>query len=90
MAGSTWTLIRYYVVNAASLIAGNADEAAKVMKSRFDIAQLLATVGDFESAVAELHAVRPLLAAAYGLKSPQVVNLDKQISRLSERAVHGD
>jgi len=32
---------------------------------------------------AELHVVRPMLAAAYGVESPQVRNLDKQIDRFS-------
>ena len=35
--------LRYYVMNAVSLAARDADEAAKVMESRFVIAQLLAT-----------------------------------------------
>jgi serine/threonine protein kinase len=75
--------LRYYVVNAAALVPDDADEAAKVLESRFVIAQLLATAGDFESAVAELLAVRPMLAAAYGLGSSQVRNLDKQVARFS-------
>jgi len=75
--------LRYYVVNAASRVLGDAEEAAKVMESRFVIAQLLATNDDFESAIAELHVVRPMLAAAYGVESPQVRNLDKQIDRFS-------
>lgn len=77
--------LRYYVLNAASLVPDDAEEAAKVLDSRFVIAQLLATTGDFESAIAELHAIRPMLAAAYGLESPQVFNLDKQIDRFSEQ-----
>ena len=55
------------------------------MESRFVIAQLLATTGETEAAIAELRAVRPLLAAAYGEESPQVRNLDKQARRLGER-----
>ena len=77
--------LRYYVANAASLAADDAEEAAKVLDSRFIIAQLLATTGDFESAVAELRDIRPMLAAAYGLESPQVHNLNKQIDRFSEQ-----
>jgi tetratricopeptide (TPR) repeat protein len=77
--------LRYYVVNGASLAADDADEAGKVLDSRFVIAQLLATTGDFESAIAELRDIRPMLAAAYGLESPQVHNLNKQIDRFSER-----
>ena len=48
--------------------------------NRLVIAQLLASTGETESA--ELRAVRPLLAAAYGSESAQVRNLDKQIDRL--------
>jgi len=74
--------LRYYVLNAAPLAARDADEAAKVMDSRFVIAQLLASTGEIESAIGELQAVRPLLAAAYGPDSAQVRNLDKQAARL--------
>lgn len=77
--------LRYYVVNAGRLAPGDPEEAAKVLESRFVIAQLLATTGDLEAAVAEMRAVRPMLAAAYGPESAQVRNLDKQIARLSER-----
>jgi hypothetical protein len=70
------------VLNAAPLAAWDADEAAKVMESRFVVAQLLASTGETESALAELWAVRPLLAAAYGPDSAQVANLDKQADRL--------
>ena len=80
--------LRYYVVNAASLVPDDADEAAKMLDSRFVIAQLLAATGDFESAIAELHAIRPMLVAAYGLESPQVLNLNKQIDRFSEQNSH--
>ena len=51
--------LRYYVLNARPAVARDADEAAKVMESRFVIAQLLASTGEIESAIAELHAVRP-------------------------------
>ncbi len=74
--------LRYYVMNAVPLAVHDADEAAKVMESRFVIAQLLASTGEAESAIAELRAVRPLLAAAYGPESAQVRNLDKQAARL--------
>ena len=74
--------LRYYVMNAIPLAARDVDEAAKVMESRFVIAQLLASAGESESAIAELGAVRPLLAAAYGPESAQVHNLDKQAARL--------
>lgn len=74
--------LRYYVMNAASLAARDADEAAKVMESRLVIAQLLASTGEIESALAELRSVRPLLLAAYGPDSAQIRNLDKQATRL--------
>jgi tRNA A-37 threonylcarbamoyl transferase component Bud32 len=74
--------LRYYVMNAVPLTVRDADEAAKVMESRFVIAQLLASIGETESAIMELQAVRPLLATAYGSESAQVRNLDKQAARL--------
>ena len=74
--------LRYYVLNAAALAARDADEAAKVMESRFVIAQLLASTGEAGQAITELRAVRPLLVAAYGPDSAQVSNLDKQAARL--------
>ena len=74
--------LRYYVLHAAPRAAGDAEEAAKVMESRFVIAQLLASTGETEPAIAELRAVRPLVAAAYGPDSAQVRNLDKQAARL--------
>lgn len=77
--------LRYYVLNAGSLASREPEEAAKVMESRFVIAQLLASSGDIEAANAELRAVRPLLAAAYGEDSAQVRNLDKQAARLSRQ-----
>jgi hypothetical protein len=52
------------------------------MESRFVIAQLLASTGETESAIAELRAVRPLLTAACGPESAQVRNLDMQDARL--------
>jgi hypothetical protein len=52
------------------------------MDSRFIAAQLLAASGEPDAAAAELTALRPLLAAAYGEASTQVRNLDKQVSRL--------
>jgi len=74
--------LRYYVLNAAPLATRDADEAVKVMESRFVIAQLLASTGEIESAITELEAVRPLFAAVYGPDSAQVRNLDKQAARL--------
>ena len=70
------------MLNAVALAVRDADEAAKVMESRFVIAQLLASTGEVESAITELRAVRPLFAAAYGPESAQVRNLDKQAARL--------
>jgi hypothetical protein len=75
--------LRYYVLNAAALASRDPEEAAMVMESRFVIAQLLATTGEAQAAAAELRAVRPLLAAAYGETSAQVRNLDKQAARLA-------
>ena len=84
--GKALPQLRYYVLNAAPLAAQDADEAAKVMESRFVIAQLLASTGETEPALAELRAIRPLLAAAYGPDSAQVVNLDRQAARLQSGA----
>jgi serine/threonine protein kinase len=78
--------LRYYVLNAASLVSRDEEEAAKVMESRFVIAQLLATTGDFEDALVELNTVRPLLIAAYGADSAQVRNLDRQADRFQGRS----
>ena len=60
-----------------------ADEAVKIMESRYVIAQLLASAGDADAALAEFQKVRPLLVSAYGQESTQVRNLDKQARRLS-------
>jgi hypothetical protein len=70
----------------SSSAARDADEAAKVMESRFVVAQLLASTGETGQAIAELRAVLPLLAAAYGPDSAQVSNLDKQAARLQSGA----
>lgn len=72
--------LRYYLQNANA--GRDPDEAAQVMDSRFVAAQLLAASGELDAAAAELTALRPLLAAAYGEDSTQVRNLDKQVSRL--------
>lgn len=74
------------MLNAVSLAARDAEEAAKVMESRFVVAQLLASTGETGQAIAELRAVRPLLAAAYGPDSAQVSNLDRQAARLQSGA----
>lgn len=83
--GKALPQLRYYALNAADLAMRDPEEAAKVMESRFVIAQLLASTGDTESAIAELRAVRPLVAAAYGADSAQVRNLDKQAARLERQ-----
>ncbi len=72
--------LRFYAQNAGS--TGEADEADKVLESRFIIAQMLATTGHPGGALTELRAIRPLLAESFGANSTQVRNLDKQIGRL--------
>ena len=72
--------LRFYVQNADTAAGG--DEAHKILEIRFVIAQLLAADGYPDEALAELHAVRPLLADAFGPGSVQVRNLDKQAARL--------
>jgi len=78
--GKALPQLRFYVQNADT--AGGADEARKVLETRFVIAQLLAADGYPDEALAELQAVRPLLADAFGPGSVQVRNLDKQAARL--------
>ena len=68
----------YFTANVGNPLPTDAEELAKVLESRFVIAQLLATDGDAEAAVAELRAIRPLLVRVYGEGSAQVGNLDKQ------------
>ena len=58
------------------------DEAAKVLESRYVIAQMLGSAGHTEEALTELEAIRPLMVGAFGAESIQVRNLEKQISRL--------
>jgi hypothetical protein len=74
------TQLRYYVANADP--GRDADEAEKVMDSRFVIAQMLAGSGEADAAAAELSALRPHLANTFGENSTQVRNLDKQLGRL--------
>ena len=66
--------LRYYVQNADPGL--DADEAEKVIDSRFVVAQLLAASGELDAAAAELGALRPLLASTFGMSSTQVRNLD--------------
>jgi serine/threonine protein kinase len=72
--------LRFYVQNAHS--SASAEEAAKILESRFVIAQMLAAEGHPDEAMAELQAIRPLLVGAFGADSTQVRNLDKHASRL--------
>jgi serine/threonine protein kinase len=72
--------LRYYVENANPGL--DADEAEKVIDSRFLVAQMMAASGDPDAAAAELQALRPVLASTFGAGSTQVRNLDKQVSRL--------
>jgi hypothetical protein len=78
--GKALPQLRFYVQNADA--SATADEAAKVLESRFVIAQMLAADGYPDEALSELQAIRPLLAAAFGAGSTQVRNLDRQIRRL--------
>ena len=78
--GKALPQLRFYVQNADTSAGG--DEARKVLETRFVIAQLLAADGYPDEALAELQAVRPLLAEAFGPGSTQVRNLDKQAARL--------
>ena len=72
--------LRFYVQNADT--SAGEDEARKVLETRFVIAQLLAADSYPDEALAELQAVRPLLADVFGPDSIQVRNLDKQAARL--------
>jgi serine/threonine protein kinase len=72
--------LRFYVHNTDA--STSEDEAAKLLESRFVIAQMLATAERLDEALMELEAVRPLLIDAFGINSTQVRNLDKHINRL--------
>jgi hypothetical protein len=78
--GKALPQLRFYVQNAGT--SADEDDAHKVLETRFVIAQLLAADGYSDEALAELRAVRPLLAEAFGPASTQVRNLDKQAARL--------
>jgi len=78
--GKALPQLRFYVENASTSASGA--ETQKVLEARFVIAQLLATAGYPDEALAQLRAVRPLLADAFGPDSMQVRNLDKQAARL--------
>jgi hypothetical protein len=75
--------LRFFIQNADASASGG--EAQKVLETRFVVAQLLAADGYPDEALAELQAVRPLLAAAFGPDSTHVRNLDKQAARLKTR-----
>lgn len=72
--------LRFFVQNADTPTGGG--ETRKVLEARFVTAQLLAADGYPDEALAELQAVRPLLADTFGPDSTQVRNLDKQAARL--------
>lgn len=78
--GKALPQLRFYVQNADTSAGG--DEARKILETRFVIAQLLAADGYLDEALAELQAVRPLIADTFGADSVQVRNLDKQAARL--------
>lgn len=78
--GKALSHLRFFVQNADP--AGDADEADKILESRFVIAQMLAAAGHPDEALAELQAMRPQFATVYGHHSTHVRNLDKQIERL--------
>ncbi|MGH3237093.1 MAG: hypothetical protein ACRDOH_28305 [Streptosporangiaceae bacterium] len=78
--GKALPQLRFYVQNADTSPSG--DEARRVLETRFVIAQLLPADGYPDEALAELQAVRPLLADTFGPGSVQVRNLDKQAARL--------
>jgi hypothetical protein len=80
--------LRFYVRNTDASAGG--DEAHRILETRFIIAQLLAADGYPDEALAELQAVRPLLAETLGPDSTQVGNLDKQAARLKTLSRHGD
>ena len=72
--------LRFYVLNAD--ISGDGTAAWNILETRFVVGQLLAADGRPDEALAELRAVRPLLAGAFGVDSTQVRNLHKQAARL--------
>ena len=81
--GKALPQLRFFIQNADASASGG--EAQKVLETRFVVAQLLAADGYPDEALAELQAVRPLLADAFGPDSTHVRNLDKQAARLKMR-----
>jgi hypothetical protein len=61
------------------------EDADRVPRARFVLAQMLTAAGRPEDALDELRELRPHISAAYGGESTQVLNIDKHISRLIER-----
>jgi serine/threonine protein kinase len=88
--GKALPQLRFYVLHTSVQVSvsvstsalADGDEGRKILETRFVIAQLLAADGHPDEALAELQAVRPLLAEAFGHDSTQVRNLDKQAARL--------
>jgi tetratricopeptide (TPR) repeat protein len=77
--------LRFYVANASRTAAARTDpeEALKILESRFQIATLLAAIGETDDALAELRTIRPPFAAIFGETSTMVRNIDKQVTRLT-------
>ena len=61
--------LRFYVQNADS--STDEDEAAKVLESRYVIAQMLASVGHIDEALTEFEAIRPLLPTPSASSRPR-------------------
>jgi serine/threonine protein kinase len=72
--------LRFYVQNIDP--TAGPEEEAMYFESRYLIAQMYGVAGRHDEALEEFEAIRPLLATALGPESPQVHNLDRQISRL--------
>lgn len=79
--------LRFYVQNADA--ASDEDEGKQILESRFVIAQMLAAVGRSDESRAELEAIRPLLADAFGPDSTHVHNLIKQLDRVRSPEADG-
>jgi hypothetical protein len=75
------TQLRYYIQHAAPGQDGS--ETDKIIESRYVVAQLLATGGEPDAALAELSALRSQLASAFGEGCTQVRNIDKQLGKLA-------
>jgi hypothetical protein len=73
--------LRYYTQHATPGQDGS--ETDKIIESRYVVAQLLATGGEPDAALAELSTLRSQLANAFGERSTQVRNIGKQLRKLS-------